>query len=306
MRAALPETKGMIDRDGIKVSYAVYGNGSRTMLFLPPWPIVHSRVYKAQVPYFSDRFRVITFDPRGNGYSDSPTTPDGYAAHQFVDDAIAVLDATHTDKAVLFGLSLGGLYSALLAAYYSERVSALIACGAVMPLVSPHDYKNLQAVDAVRQTYEGWQKFNRTYWLTHFSDFSEFFISRMFCEKHSTKQIEDGCRWAAAGSGKALALMSMADNRRKYPVSEETYRRIACPSLWIHGAADEVTPAAMSEKAADLTGGELHIWPGVGHAANVRYPARVNLLARDFLARHLGTWRPTEPVHRAANAGAVS
>ena len=42
------------------------------MVFLPPWSIVHARVYKAQLPYFSERFRCITFDPRGNGKSDQP------------------------------------------------------------------------------------------------------------------------------------------------------------------------------------------------------------------------------------------
>jgi predicted glycosyltransferase len=48
----------------------------------------------------------------------------------------------------------------------------------------------------------------------------------------------------------------------------------------------------MSEKVAELTGGDLHILPGVGHAANARYPGWTNMLVRDFLARKLGTWKP--------------
>ena len=42
------------------------------MVFVPPWSIVHSRVYKAQLPYFSERFRCVTYDGRGNGKSDRP------------------------------------------------------------------------------------------------------------------------------------------------------------------------------------------------------------------------------------------
>ena len=63
MRAKLPDTEGFIERDGVKIHYEIYGDGPETMLFLPPWSIVHSRIYKAQLPYFSERFRCITFDP---------------------------------------------------------------------------------------------------------------------------------------------------------------------------------------------------------------------------------------------------
>ena len=62
MRAKLPSKDGFVERDGVKIHYEVYGDGPETMVFLPPWTIVHSRVYKAQLPYFSERFRCITFD----------------------------------------------------------------------------------------------------------------------------------------------------------------------------------------------------------------------------------------------------
>ena len=50
MRAKLPVQDGFVDRDGVKLYYEVYGNGPQTMVFVPPWSIVHSRVYKAQLP----------------------------------------------------------------------------------------------------------------------------------------------------------------------------------------------------------------------------------------------------------------
>ena len=61
MRAKLPSTEGFVERDGVKIHYEIYGDGAETMVFMPPWAIVHSRVYKAQVPYFSERFRCITY-----------------------------------------------------------------------------------------------------------------------------------------------------------------------------------------------------------------------------------------------------
>ena len=62
MRAKLPSHEGFVERDGVKLHYEIYGEGPETMVFLPPWAIVHSRIYKAQLPYFSERFRCIAYD----------------------------------------------------------------------------------------------------------------------------------------------------------------------------------------------------------------------------------------------------
>ena len=49
MRAKLPVFEGIVERNGVKLHYEIYGSGSETIVFVPPWSIVHSRVYKAQV-----------------------------------------------------------------------------------------------------------------------------------------------------------------------------------------------------------------------------------------------------------------
>jgi pimeloyl-ACP methyl ester carboxylesterase len=79
MRAREPDRAGHVERDGVRLYYEIHGRGSPAMVFLPPWSIVHSRVYKAQLPYFSRRFRCITYDGRGNGRSDRPLTVAAYS-----------------------------------------------------------------------------------------------------------------------------------------------------------------------------------------------------------------------------------
>src|SRR5258708_20760645 len=64
MRARLPDREGFAERDGVKIAYEVYGDGPDTILFIPPWSIVHARVYKAQLPCFAARFRCIAYDGR--------------------------------------------------------------------------------------------------------------------------------------------------------------------------------------------------------------------------------------------------
>ena len=77
-------------RDGVRVFWERYGDGSPTILLMPTWSIVHSRHWKLQIPYLARHFRVVTFDGRGNGRSDRPTEIAAYADTEFVADAIAV------------------------------------------------------------------------------------------------------------------------------------------------------------------------------------------------------------------------
>ena len=70
-RARYPDSEGYVSRDGVRIFYEVYGDGDPTILLLPTWSIIHSRHWKAQIPYLARHFRVVTFDGRGNGRSES-------------------------------------------------------------------------------------------------------------------------------------------------------------------------------------------------------------------------------------------
>src|SRR5436190_19670913 len=126
MRAKLPDTEGFVERNGVKLFYEIYGDGPDTVFFVPTWAIVHSRIYKAQLPYFSERFRCITYDGRGNGKSDRPEDVKSYSLDNYVADALAVMDATKAEQAILVGLSFGGMVASVLAAHHPGRVKAAI------------------------------------------------------------------------------------------------------------------------------------------------------------------------------------
>ena len=71
VRAAQPDETGTVRG----IYWERFGDGEPTVLFVPPWAIVHSRIWKMQVPYFARHFRVVVFDPRGNGRSERPSEP---------------------------------------------------------------------------------------------------------------------------------------------------------------------------------------------------------------------------------------
>src|SRR5258707_3853500 len=161
MRAKLPSEEGFVERGGVKLHYEIYGDGADTLVFLPPWSIVHSRVYKAQLPYFSERFRCIAYDGRGNGKSDRPADVAAYALDQYVADALAVMDATAAGRAIVVGLSFAGMIACVLAAHHPERVRAAILAGTAASIGPSYPYVTPQHFLATRERQEGWDKYNR-------------------------------------------------------------------------------------------------------------------------------------------------
>ncbi len=289
MRAKQPTTQGTLDRDGVQLHYEVYGKGDHTILFLVPcWPVIHSRGYKAQIPFFSNHFRCITYDPRGNGQSDRPTDPEAYRFVDSVKDAIAVLDETKTEKAILVGLSASGPVCAALAAYYSDRVTAMITVGAASPFAASHEHRSVTDYFRKFDKPQGWEKQNLHYWRENYPDYADFFINQIFPEPHSTKQIEDGIKWMMQTSGEVLIAARAAPEDADPVLDESIYRSIKCPVLAIHGDDDAIIPDEDSKIVASLTQGELVIIPGAGHNPLARIPAKINVLMRDFLTRKLG------------------
>ena len=130
MRARYPEDDGFIERDGVKVHYEVYNpEASPTVFLLPTWSIVHSRIWKSQIPFLARHYRVVTFDGRGNGQSDRPQGDDAYADAEFVADALSVMDRTQTSAAVLVGFSMGARWAYVLAGENQDRVQGVILIG---------------------------------------------------------------------------------------------------------------------------------------------------------------------------------
>ncbi len=182
MRPRRPDSSGVITRDGVRVAYDVYGEGnSPTVLLLPAWSIVHAAHWKFQVPVLARQHRVITIDGRGNGRSDRPTDPAAYTVPEYVADAVAVLDATGTGRAVIAGLSRGGRRAIALAAGHPDRVlGAAVMCPTVDPLGAeagaapdPRDPGGLFTDDP--GDADGWALYNQHVWRRDYRTFVDFF-----------------------------------------------------------------------------------------------------------------------------------
>jgi len=281
-RARYPDEEGYVERDSVRVFWERYGEGEPTVMLLPTWSIVHSRVWKLQIPYLARHYRVLTFDPRGNGRSDRPIEASAYDEHELAADAVAVLDATETERAVLVSLSLGAHRALLLAARHPKRVAAAVFICPSLPLAPrPGDQFSYSFEEPLGE-YHGWAKVNRHSWLVDFRGFLEFFFSQMFTEPHSTKQIEDCVGWGLETTPEVLIATAYAAQVKKEE-ARLLSGQISCPVLVLQGTEDAIEGSARGIALAHATGGRLELLEGSGHGAHARDPVKVNLLIRGFV-----------------------
>jgi pimeloyl-ACP methyl ester carboxylesterase len=285
MRARYPDTAGQVVRDGVRLGYEVFGAGEPTVLLLPTWTIVHSRIWKMQVPYLSRHYRVVTYDGPGNGRSDRVTQPDRYSPDAYAEDAVAVLDEIGAERVVAVGLSLGAAYGTRLANLHPERVAGLVMIAPALPLTPPSP-ERARAAERFLEPYpeqpRGWEKYNAAYWRDHYEKFASFFFKHCLPESHSTKPREDAVAWAL-GTDPDVLVAEAGYARLDQEEWAEALAAISAPTLVVHGTEDRIHPHARGVEAARLTGGRLLSMEGSGHLPNLRDPVRFNLELHGFL-----------------------
>jgi pimeloyl-ACP methyl ester carboxylesterase/predicted glycosyltransferase len=251
---------------------------------MPTWSIVPSRIWKAQVPYLARHFRVITVDGRGTGDSDAPAGAASYADEEFVADALAVLDATGTDRCVLVALSAGAPWALRIALDHPDRVLGVVTLGPAIGVIPGHEERNRWVWNKRYAHSEGWAKYNRYHWLEGgYDDFLRYFFAQMFSEPHSTKQIEDAVGWGHQIAPERLVDTVAVEHLYRSPDFAHRLGDLRCPVLVVHGDSDRIRPYAEGVALVDLAGGSLVTIAGGGHGPQGRDPVLVNTLIKDFV-----------------------
>ena len=289
-RAVQPVRTGHATQSGVLIFYEVYGAGAETILFVPPWALFHSRMWKAQIPWFARDYRVVAFDPRGNGRSGRPAGEAAYSEREQAVDIGAVLDATQTPRAHLVTFSRGAQRCLLFAAENPERVASLVFMGPATAL-APESVALHAAREAVMrqtglpdQTLELASYFNREAWVRDPANYRRFLVRFLesFFQEHSTKPIEDGLAWGLEADPATLADTHLGWQ----PGGDEgraLCQRIQCPALVIHGVDDRIAPLAEGRALAEALDARLEQVEGTGHGIAMRRPVQVNLALREFL-----------------------
>lgn len=138
----IPQTRYAKSDGGVSIAYQTLGEGAIDLVMVPGW-VSNLDVYWEQpaVESFYRRLasfsRLILFDKRGTGLSDRAELP---SLEVRMDDVRAVLDAVGSERTALLGWSDGGPMSALFAATYPDRTSALVLVGSCARMMQAPDY----------------------------------------------------------------------------------------------------------------------------------------------------------------------
>lgn len=245
-----------VDRGGVRIYYECHGRGPAVLL--SHGYSATSQMWRGQVEALADRYRVIVWDMRGHGQSDSPESQDEYSEAKTVGDMVAILDACGAERAVIGGLSLGGYMSLAFHLAHPERTRAL------MLFDTGPGFRNPKGREAWNEV-----AFKR----------AEAFERDGLAALGKGAEVRIAQHRSAAGLAKAArGMLAQFDGR-----VIESLEGIRVPTLVLVGAEDTPFLAATDYMAAKIPGARKVVIEGAGHAANLDRPAEFNAAVRAFL-----------------------
>lgn len=245
-----------LDRDGVNVYYEVHGSGPT--LLLSHGYSATSHMWQGQVDALSDLCRMVTWDVRGHGRSDSPDDPTAYSEAHTLGDMVAILDAVGADRAAVGGLSLGGYLSLAFQADHPDRVSSLLLFD------TGPGYRDDEARATWNEMARGRARFFR----------------RRGLESIAAETAAHGGQHRSA-EGLALAAEGILQQHDARVI--DSLKHIAVPTLVLVGAEDTPFLKATDYMASRIPGARKVVVEGAGHVANVDRPDAFNAAVRDFL-----------------------
>jgi pimeloyl-ACP methyl ester carboxylesterase len=259
-----------LDRDGVAIHYEVHGEGPA--LLLSHGFGATCRMWDGQIDALRDRFRVIVWDMRGHGQSDSPADPQAYSETATVADMQAILATCGEAGAVIAGLSLGGYMSLAFHAHHPTKTRALM----------------------VFDTGPGFRSDSaRAAWNARACARADDLDARGFAAIGGSDEVRSSQHRTAAGL--AHAARGMLTQRDDTVI--RSLAMIGVPTLVLVGANDANFLAATDYMAMKIPGATKVVIADAGHAANLHQPAAFNraidaFLMQPRLARRLSGGSP--------------
>jgi pimeloyl-ACP methyl ester carboxylesterase len=247
-----------LERDGVRIYYDVQGSGPAVLL--SHGYSATSQMWTRQVEALKGSYRVITWDMRGHGQSDSPEDQSLYSEEATCGDMAGILRELGIGKAVIGGLSLGGYMSLAFNVRYPAMVQAL------MLFDTGPGYKNPAGRDGWNNTAEGRAVAFETKGLDSLGRGAEVRVSQ---------------HRSAAGLAKAArGMLAQFDSR-----IIESLDGITVPTLVLVGAKDEPFLGATDYMVKKIPRATPVVIADAGHAANIDQPEAFNAAVEAFLGK---------------------
>jgi pimeloyl-ACP methyl ester carboxylesterase len=265
---------GFVAVDGGRIYFEVEGDGH-------PLLLIHGglgslRMWDDQVPAFAERYRVIRYDTRGFGRTETDEV-------EFTNrgDAVAVLDHVGASSAHVVGQSRGGMIALDLTLDRPDRVDALVSVAGGIGGYEPELPEGVEPPpwDEMERHWEAkdWDalaELETQVWVDGWGQPADRVDGKIRRQVHDW--ILTNLRSEIA-EGKPQALDPSAAGR---------LAEVGVPTLVLIGDADE-PGCVIAERhlAASVPGAQVVELPGVAHMIQLEEPERFSRLVLDFLAQ---------------------
>ncbi|SEQ07567.1 3-oxoadipate enol-lactonase [Faunimonas pinastri] len=253
--------------DGIAIRYEESGRADGPVLIFSNSLGTDLRLWNAQLQSADAHFRVIRYDQRGHGESESPEGD--YTIERLGADVLDLMDALGISQASYVGISMGAMTGLWLGMNHPRRFTRLVLAS-VSPFLPPKEDWD-ERIQTIRD--EGLEPIadsNMERWFTpEFRQAQPEIVARL----HDMVAANDPVGYCNA----AGALRDM-DLRDKLGLVES-------PVMVLIGDRDPVTPAKMAEQVLQRIPGSQSRTLQAAHLLNVEQPEAFNKAVMDFLTQ---------------------
>lgn len=276
----MPEIEGQGVFRKAKLHVDDTGGDGRPVVLIHGWPLTGESWSQQVEALRSAGYRVITYDRRGFGRSDTPLV--GYTYEVLSDDLSALMEELDLRDATLVGFSMGG---GEVASYCARkgvaRLRSVVFASSVTPfLLSRKDnpdgpLSKTQAVQMAASLTKDQDAFYEQMMHDVFSVDGDLKIS----EEQLNEALEMCHQASKAAALACLTAFGGTDLR-------EDVAKVTVPVLVIHGDADGVVPFEGSGKRTHeaLPDSRLHVIAGGPHGINLSHADEFNDTLLAFLA----------------------
>lgn len=265
-----------IEANGIFMNYEVAGSGKWLLL-------IHGMgdnlgAWYNQVPVFSQRYRVLTYDVRGHGQTEAPEGE--YSTDVWAQDLHGLLGALEIERAYVLGYSMGGMVAVNLALQHPEMVEALILAnsgGARRPTMSEEQMRQMAEQRRMRM-----ERVEREGLAATMDESTAMMFSPGFPERN--KEAFERYKAVRLKNDPQSYLRMMRSMGTMFGGAPPDLSKIQCPTLIIGGEHDGLMGAEGAKATQQaIAGSQLKIMP-TGHASAIEQPEEFNKAVMDFLA----------------------
>ncbi len=222
-------------------------------------------IWNGALSHLSGRYRVLTFDLRGHGGSDTPAPP--YAMGALVRDCEGLMEHFALKDAVVIGVSLGGLVAQGLAVKRLDLVRGVVLSNTGARIGTPETWQG--RMDEIRKT--------------GLEAYADGAMQRMLGPRFRGNPAMPYLRGllTRTNPGGWLGCAAAIAGTDFYT----TTASLRLPALAIAGANDGSTPPDLVRETAELIPGHrFALMRGAGHVPMVEKPAEYAALLETFLA----------------------